>query len=133
MMKSQSFTILVSGGALNSQANLSALNFAANALSQSQAIRRVFFYAEGATVASSLIVPLSDELDVTKAWQALHTQYGLDLRVCIASAERRGVIGRESAKDHRLDNHNLADGFRIVGLADYHDALLSSSHLVRFA
>ncbi len=131
-----SSTILVSGGVLSSQAHLSALNYVSSLLrdhtSPKQAIKRVFFYAEAAAVANTLMTPLSDELNPTEAWQALQQEFDLDLSVCIASAERRGVIGVDSAEDHALDQSNLAEGFRIVGLAELHDAMLQSARTVRF-
>ena len=128
----ESFTIVVTGSVLGSQANLSALRFATAALEQGRGINQVFFYSEGASVANSKLLPLADELDATELWQALRKDYGLELSVCIASAERRGVVGSQSSADHLIEGQNLADGFAVVGLAQFHDAMLSTSHLVRF-
>ena len=132
-IQQESFTILVTGSVLGSQANESALRFAIAALEQGKSVKQVFFYSEGASVANSKLLPLADELHATKLWQGLQRDYGLDLSVCIASAERRGVVGAQSADDHQIDGQNFADGFSVVGLAQFHNAMLSSSHLMRFA
>ena len=132
-MNDPGLTILVSGGTLSSTAHLSALNFVETALVNGQSIACVFFYAGASDVANALNTPLSDELDASKTWQALKNKYGLDLSVCIASAERRGVIGELSQQDHDLSIANLADGFRVVGLAELHDAMLQTSKTVHFS
>ncbi len=131
-MSDATFTVLVSGGVLASQAHASALDFVSSVMRQGGQIGCVFFYGDAAEVANNMRIPLSDEFDATAQWQALHKEFGLNLYVCIASAERRGVIGADSANDHRLNTQNLANGFSVVGLAEFHSALLSTDRFVHY-
>ncbi len=78
----------------------------------------VFFYAEGASTANALRWQTAEQINVCKQWQALASQYQLDLRVCVSTALARGVTDAENSQRHQLTGANLAEGFRLVGLSE---------------
>ena len=56
----------------------------------------------------------------------------LDLVVCVAAAQRRGIVDEGEAKRNGKDATNLAPGFRISGLGQLIEAGIQSDRLVTF-
>ena len=56
----------------------------------------------------------------------------LDLVVCIAAAQRRGLLDEDEMKRQGKDANNIADGFRISGLGQLIEAGIESDKLVVF-
>ena len=52
--------------------------------------------------------------------------------VCIAAAQRRGIMDEDEAKRQGLDANNIAEGFRISGLGQLIEAGIESDRLVVF-
>ena len=59
-------------------------------------------------------------------------QHSLDLVVCVAAAQRRGIVDADEAKRHGKDADNIAPGFRISGLGQLIEAAVESDRLVTF-
>ena len=126
------FGILVNEGPYQHQASDSAYNFTKAALEKGHEIFRVFFYNDGVYNGTRLGVPPQDDRNITKLWQELAEQHELDLVVCVAAAQRRGILDGDEAKRHGKDADNIAPGFRISGLGQVIEAGIQSDRLVVF-
>jgi len=126
------FAVLVNEGPYTHQASDTAYNFTKAALEKGHEVFRVFFYHDGVNNATRLSVPPSDERNIQKNWSALAEKYKLDLVVCIAAAQRRGILDESEAKRQGKDAHNLAPGFRISGLGQLIEAGIQADRLVTF-
>jgi len=124
--------ILVNEGPYTHQASDSAYQFAKAALEKGHEIFRVFFYHDGVYNGTRLMVPPQDDRNLQKAWSELAAQHKLDLVVCIAAAQRRGVLDADEARRHGKDADNLAPGFRISGLGQLIEAGIVADRLVVF-
>lgn len=126
------FSILVNEGPYNHQASDSAYQFAKAALEAGHEIYRVFFYHDGVNNATRLAVPPQDDRNITVIWQELQKAHELDMVVCIAAAQRRGILDADESKRQGKDANNLADGFRISGLGQLIEAGIQADRLVVF-
>lgn len=126
------FGIVVNEGPYNHEASDTAYNFTKAALEKGHEIFRVFFYHDGVYNGTRLGVPPQDDRNITKKWMALGEQYKLDLVVCVAAAQRRGILDEDEAKRHGKDASNIAPGFRISGLGQLVEAGIQSERLVTF-
>ena len=52
--------------------------------------------------------------------------------VCVAAAQRRGIVDAEEMRRHGKDAWNLAPGFRISGLGQLLDTAIEADRLVVF-
>ncbi len=126
------FSIQINEGPYQHQASDSAYQFAKAALAKGHELFRVFFYHDGVNNATRLAIPPQDDRNITQLWVELQKQYNLDLVVCIAAAQRRGLIDEDEMKRQGKDANNIAEGFRISGLGQLIEAGIESDHLVTF-
>lgn len=126
------FSILVNEGPYQHQASDSAYNFVKAALEKGHEIFRVFFYHDGVNNGTRLTIPPQDDRNIVERWQALANEHKLDLVVCVAAAQRRGLLDENEAKRNGKDAHNIADGFRISGLGQLIEAGIQADRLVTF-
>ena len=126
------FTIMVNEGPYQHQSADSALQFARAVLAQGHEIFRVFFYHDGVNNGTRLSVPPADDRLLQKEWSELSKEHGLDLVLCIAAAQRRGIMDEDEAKRQGLDSNNIIDGFRISGLGQLIDGGIESDRTVVF-
>jgi tRNA 2-thiouridine synthesizing protein D len=126
------FGILVNEGPYTHQSSDSAYQFTKAALEKGHEIFRVFFYNDGVNNGTRLGVPPQDDRNITKQWSELADTYGLDLVVCIAAAQRRGILDEDEAKRQGKDSNNIAPGFRISGLGQLIEAGIQADRLVVF-
>lgn len=126
------FTILVTGPAYGTQQASSALHFARALLNAGHELISVFFYREGVYNANQFTAPASDEFDVVRAWQQLHTDHGVALEICVAAALRRGVTDETEAQQLGLAGANLQPGFTLSGLGALAQAALTCDRMVQF-
>lgn len=124
--------ILVNEGPYTHQASDTAYQFTKAALEKGHDIFRVFFYHDGVNNATRLTVPPQDDRNIQKRWTELADKYKLDLVVCIAAAQRRGLLDENEAKRQGKDANNIAPGFRISGLGQLIEAGIQSDRLVVF-
>ncbi|MDH3527860.1 MAG: DsrE family protein, partial [Gammaproteobacteria bacterium] len=59
-------------------------------------------------------------------------EYKLDMVVCVAAAQRRGIVDDGEAQRNGKDATNIADGFRISGLGQLVEGAIQSDRLVVF-
>jgi len=126
------FGIVVNEGPYTHQASDTAYQFARTALEKGHEVIRVFFYHDGVNNATRLTVPPQDERNVQRNWSELGEKYKLDMVVCIAAAQRRGILDPNEAKRQGKDADNIAPGFRISGLGQLIEAGILADRLMVF-
>ncbi len=126
------FTIQVSEGPYTHQASDSAYQFTKAALEKGHEIFRVFFYHDGVNNATRLTTPPQDDRNVVNRWSELAEKHNLDLVVCVAAAQRRGIADADESKRNGKDADNIAPGFRISGLGQLIEGGIQSDRLVVF-
>jgi tRNA 2-thiouridine synthesizing protein D len=126
------FSIQINEGPYQHQASDTAYLFTKAALEKGHEIFRVFFYHDGVNNGTRLTVPPQDDRNVIKRWSELSKQYNLDLVLCIAAAQRRGLLDENEAKRQGKDAHNIAEGFRISGLGQLIEAGIKADRLMVF-
>lgn len=126
------FAVVVNEGPYQHQACTTAYHFTRSALEKGHRIVRVFFYHDGVNNATRLAVPPQDEPHIVNQWSELGRARGLDLVVCVAAAQRRGIMDEREAARHGLPAANLAPGFRISGLGQLIEAAIEADRLVVF-
>jgi len=110
----------------------SAWHFIKAALKKEHEVFRVFFYHDGIYNALADATPPGDERNIVERWSQLHAEHGLDLVVCISSAQRRGLLETTVAKKLGGCQHALARGFRIAGLGLLMEAVIESDRHITF-
>ncbi len=125
-------SVLVNEGPYQHQSADSAIQFTKAALAKGHEIYRVFFYHDGVNNGTRFAVPPQDDRNITHEWSSLAKEHGLDLVVCIAAAQRRGILDENEAKRQGKDGDNIAEGFRISGLGQLIEAGIQSDRLVIF-
>ena len=126
------FAVMVNEGPYQHQSADSAYQFTKAALDKGHEITRVFFYHDGVNNGTRFGVPPQDDRNITQQWSELSKKHGLDLVVCVAAAQRRGILDADEARRHGKSGDNIADGFRISGLGQLIEAGIQSDRLVVF-
>jgi len=126
------FGILINEGPYTHQASDTAYQFTKAALEKGHEIFRVFFYHDGVNNGTRLTIPPQDDRNIQTRWTELAQQHDLDMVVCIAAAQRRGILDENEAKRQGKDANNIAPGFRISGLGQLIEAGIQSDRLVVF-
>jgi tRNA 2-thiouridine synthesizing protein D len=126
------FGILVNEGPYQHQASDTAYQFVKAALDQGHEIVRVFFYHDGVNNGTRLTTPPQDDRNIVKRWSELAKEHELDMVVCVAAAQRRGIVDADEAKRHGKDADNIADGFRISGLGQLIEAGIKADRMMIF-
>ena len=126
------FGILVNEGPYTHQASDTAFQFTRTALEKGHQIYRVFFYHDGVNNGTRLTVPPQDDRNIVKRWSDLAEKHQLDLVVCIAAAQRRGLMDASEARRNGKDADNIAPGFRVSGLGQLIEAGIQADRFVVF-
>ncbi len=124
--------VVVSEGPYTHQAADTAYHFVKAALDKGHEVPRVFFYHDGVNVSTRLSVPPQDERHIQQNWTALAQEKGIDLVVCIAAAQRRGLLDENEAKRQGKDSNNIAEGFRISGLGQLIEMGIQTDRMMMF-
>ncbi len=126
------FGVVVSEGPYTHQASDTAYHFVVSALEAGHEVPRVFFYHDGVNVGTRLSVPPQDERNIQEQWTALAKEHEIDLVICIAAAQRRGMLDENEASRQGKDANNIADGFRISGLGQLIEMGIQTDRLMTF-
>ena len=126
------FTLMINEGPYQHQSSDSALQFARAVLEKGHEIYRVFFYHDGVNNGTRLSVPPQDDRQLQKEWSELSKAHDLDLVICIAAAQRRGLMNAEEAKRQGLDADNIIEGFHISGLGQLIEGSIQSDRTIVF-
>ena len=126
------YTVMVNEGPYQHQAADSAIQFVRATLEKGHEVFRVFFYHDGVNNGTRLSVPPADDRQLQKEWSELAKEHDLDLVICIAAAQRRGLMDADEAKRQGLDADNIIDGFRISGLGQLVEGGIQSDRTIVF-
>jgi tRNA 2-thiouridine synthesizing protein D len=126
------FSIQVNEGPYQHEAADSAYLFTKAALEKGHEVFRVFFYHDGVNNSTRLATPPQDDRHIVNRWAELAEKYNLDLVVCVAAAQRRGIVDADEAKRNGKDATNIDPRFRISGLGQLIEAGIQSDRLVVF-
>ncbi len=126
------FSVMVNEGPYNHQASDSAYHFTKAVLQAGHEVFRVFFYHDGVNNGTRLTTPPQDDRNVVARWSELAVEHKVDLVVCVAAAQRRGIADADEAKRNGKNADNIAEGFRISGLGQLIEAGIVSDRLVEF-
>lgn len=124
------YVLSVTQPVYGSQASFLAYQFAQALLENGEQIQQVFFSQAGVNHGNHFVYPANDEFNLVKAWQQLAEQYHFPLYLCIAAAQRRGIVNPETAADKQ--QNNLANGFILAGLGEFSQAVLHADRLISF-
>jgi tRNA 2-thiouridine synthesizing protein D len=125
-------TIQVNEGPYQHQASDTAYHFTKAALEKGHEVFRVFFYHDGVYNSSRLTTPPQDDRNIVNRWAELAEKHNLDMVVCVAAAQRRGIVDEGEAKRNGKDATNIHPQFRISGLGQLIEAAIQSERLVVF-
>jgi tRNA 2-thiouridine synthesizing protein D len=126
------FSVMISEGPYTHEASDTAYNFTKTALENGHECFRVFFYHDGVNNGTRLATPPQDDRNIVNRWSELAKAHNLDLVLCVAAAQRRGIADADEAKRNGKDADNIAEGFRISGLGQLIEAGIESDRLVVF-
>jgi tRNA 2-thiouridine synthesizing protein D len=126
------FTIQINTGPYTHQASDTAYQFTRAALQAGYSIHRIFFYHDGVNNSSMFSVPPRDDRNIQQLWSTLAEQYSLDMVVCVAAAQRRGILDQKEAERYGKPAANIAPNFTISGLGQLIEAAVVSDRLLVF-
>ena len=126
------YGILVNEGPYTHLASDSALAFTKAALEKGHEIFRVFFYHDGVNNGTNLAVPPQDDRHLPNQWSQLAKEHSIDLVLCVAAAQRRGLLDESEAKRNSKTASNMIEGFRISGLGQLIEAGIQGDRMVVF-
>ena len=126
------FAIQINEGPFTHQASDTAYQFTKAALENGHEIFRVFFYHDGVNNGTMYSVPPQDDRNVQALWSELAEKHDLDLVVCVAAAQRRGIMDEDESKRHGKGASNIAPKFRISGLGQLIEAGIQADRLLVF-
>jgi tRNA 2-thiouridine synthesizing protein D len=123
---------MVSEGPYTHQSADSAYQFAKAALEKGHEVSRIFFYHDGVNNSTRLTTPPQDDRNIVNRWSELAGKHDIDMVVCVAAAQRRGIVDEGEQKRNGKDANNLAPAFRISGLGQLVEAGIQADRLVVF-
>ncbi|MFP8967832.1 sulfurtransferase complex subunit TusD [Pokkaliibacter sp. CJK22405] len=126
------YAVLINGAPLDSQAARSAFYFCQSLLAQGHELSRVFFYGPAIHTGNRFRVSAQDESNLTHDWQQFAKDTHTELVLCIAAAQRRGVISDSEAARHGLEGDSMAEGFVLGGLGLLAEASILADRVVTF-
>lgn len=122
------YVLVVKQPIYGSQGAFLAYQFAQALIQQQHQISQIFFYQAGVNNGNAFVYPANDEFNLQQAWQQLAKQHNIPLHLCIAAAQRRGVVNSQSAQTK--EQQNLAQGFQLAGLGEFSQALLLADRVI---
>lgn len=126
------FGIMINEGPYQHEASDTAYNFVKAALDKGHEIYRIFFYHDGVNNGTRLTSPPQDDRNVVNRWSQLAEEKNIDMVVCVAAAQRRGIVDQGEKERNGKDADNIAAGFRISGLGQLIEAGIQSDRLIVF-
>ena len=126
------FGIVINEGPYQHQASDSAFLFVKAAIEEGHEIFRVFFYHDGVNNGTRLASPPQDDRHIPNRWSEFGKEHDIDLVLCVAAAQRRGIVDPDEMKRHKKDANNIAEKFRISGLGQLIEAGVQADRLITF-
>jgi tRNA 2-thiouridine synthesizing protein D len=125
-------TIQINEGPYQHQSADTAYHFAKAALDKGHEIFRIFFYHDGVNNGTRLTTPPQDDRNIVTRWSELAQAHDIDMVLCVAAAQRRGIVDDGEAERNGKDATNMAPGFRISGLGQLIEGGVESDRLIVF-
>ena len=122
------YVLMVRQPNYGSQGAFLAYQFACALIEQGHQISQIFFSQAGVTNGNAFSYPANDEFNLLQAWQALAKNHQIPLHLCIAAAQRRGVVDQMTAAQPQ--QCNLAEGFIAAGLGEFSKAVLQADRVI---
>ncbi|HHT7890935.1 sulfurtransferase complex subunit TusD [Pasteurella multocida] len=122
------YVLCVKQPAYGKQGGFLAYQLAKSLLEKGHQITQVFFFQEGVTHGNAFLYPASDEFNLQHAWQRLAQDYHVPLHLCVAAAQRRGIV--EPLTSSTTQQNNLASCFVLAGLGEFMKASLEADRVV---
>jgi len=126
------YAIQINEGPYQHQATDTAYHFAKAALEKGHEISRVFLYHDGVNNSTRITTPPQDDRHIVNRWAELAEKHNLDMVVCVAAAQRRGIVDDGEAQRNGKDATNIHPAFRISGLGQLIEAAVESDRLMVF-
>ena len=126
------YAIQINEGPYQHQATDTAYHFTKTAIEKGHEISRVFFYHDGVNNSSRITTPPQDDRNIVNRWAELAEAHNLDMVVCVAAAQRRGVVDDGEAERNGKDATNIHPAFRISGLGQLIEAAVEADRLMVF-
>ena len=123
------YVLAVSGANYGKQSAFIALQFAQALVAKGHQIQQIFFMQDGVSNANKFVSPANDELNLLKAWQTFHQQHQVPLHLCIAAAQRRGVVNEMTSE---MTEVSVATPFILAGLGEFMQASLTCDRVLQF-
>ncbi|MDO4626256.1 MAG: sulfurtransferase complex subunit TusD [Pasteurellaceae bacterium] len=105
-----------------------AYQFAQALVEQGHQLSQVFFFQQAVSHGNELVYPSQDEFNLQHAWQQLSKQHNIPLHLCIAAAQRRGVV--DTLSSPIAEKQNLAAGFILAGLGEFSKAVFEADRVI---
>lgn len=122
------YVLLVKNSIYSGPSASLALQFAEALLISGHQIDQIFFAGDAVYNGNAFNFPANDEVNLMKEWQKFYTTYHISLNLCVAAAQRRGIVNSESAVN--ISQNNLAYGFQLSGLTEFSLALLNADRVI---
>lgn len=126
------YAIQINEGPYQHQATDTAYHFTKAALEKGHEISRIFLYHDGVNNSTRITTPPQDDRHIVNRWAELAEAHKLDMVVCVAAAQRRGVVDDGEAERNGKDATNIHPAFRISGLGQLIEAAIESDRLMVF-
>ena len=126
------FGVLINEGPYQHQASDSAYKFIEAAIDAGLDLYRGVFYHAGVTNGTRLATPPQDDRHIPNRWSELAEKHDLDLVLCVAAAQRRGMVDEGEMERNKKDANNIADKFRISGLGQLIEAGIQTDRMITF-
>ena len=126
------FAIQINEGPYTHEATDSAYHFTKAAIDNGHEVMRVFFYHDGVNNGTRLTTPPQDDRHIVNRWAELAKEHDLDLVLCVAAAQRRGIADEGESQRNGKDADNIQEGFRISGLGQLIEAGIQADRLLVF-
>ena len=126
------YGIQVNEGPYTHEASVTALNFVKAAVAAGHEVFRVFFYHDGVNNGTRYSTPPQDDVHIANTWTKLAKEHNIDLVVCVAAAQRRGIVDEGEQQRNGKDGNNIQEGFRISGLGQLIEAGIECDRMVVF-
>lgn len=123
------YVIAVKSPVYGAQGAYLAYQVAEALLAAGHQISQIFFFQDGVSNANVLLNPASDETNLLTRWQTFAAEKQIPLHLCIAAAQRRGVVDEQTSTTQQS---NLAVPFVLAGLGEFSQAVLKADRLLTF-
>ena len=126
------YAIQINEGPYQHQATDTAYHFTKALLEKGHEVSRVFFYHDGVNNSTRITTPPQDDRNIVNRWAELADTHKLDMVVCVAAAQRRGIVDVGEAERNGKYATNIHPTYRIYGLGQFILAAVVADRLIVF-